>query len=91
MTTQALHKLNHVLVLDECSSWIERVLVAAAEAIAAGRNRRALRTRLRSLTTAQLEDIGLDDPQVQLRCFGAYIGGEGEDLQQLRNRLQAGR
>ena len=89
MTTQTLPKQTHAIVVDECSSWIERILVRAAEAIAAGRNRRALRAQrqnLGKLSTQQLRDIGLDDPQLQIQLFDAYLDNDTEDLDQLRNR-----
>ena len=91
MTTQYLQKSTHAAVLDECSSWIERILVSAVVTIAAGRNRRARQmqlSRLGKLSPRQLRDIGLDDPQVQMRLFGAYIESEGEFLESLRNRFQ---
>ena len=91
MTTQYLQKYTHAAVLDECSSWIERILVRAVVTIAAVRNRWAQQAQLRhlsKLSLRQLRDIGLDDPQVQMRLFGAYIESESENLESLRNRFQ---
>ena len=91
MTTQYLQKSTQTAVLNECSSWIERIQVRAAETIAAVRNGRARQTdlgHLSKLSPRQLSDIGLDDPQVQMRLFGAYIESEGEFLESLRNRFQ---
>ena len=89
MTTQTLPKQAHGIVLDECSSWVERILIRTAEFIANSRSeraRKAQRKMLARLSTAQLADIGLDDPQVQIRLFDAYLESESEDLDGLRRR-----
>jgi uncharacterized protein YjiS (DUF1127 family) len=94
MTTQYLQKPTQTAVLDECSSWIERILVRAAETIAAVRNVRARQTKLGNLgklSPRQLSDIGLDDPQVQIRLFDAHIESESESLDSLRNHFQVRR
>jgi uncharacterized protein YjiS (DUF1127 family) len=90
MTTQYLQKSTQTAVLNECSSWIERIQVRAAETIAAVRNGRARQAdlgHLSKLSPRQLSDIGLDDPQVQMRLFGAYIESESDDLESLRKRF----
>ncbi len=90
MTTQYLQKSTQTAVLNECSSWIERIQVRVAETIAAVRNDRARQAHLRhlsKLSPRQLSDIGLDDPQVQMRLFGAYIESESNDLESLRKRF----
>ena len=89
MTTQTLPKQAHIVVLDECSSWIERILVRAAKFIANRRSERARKAQHKMfarLSTAQLADIGLDDPQVQIRLFDAYLDSEGESLDSLYHR-----
>ncbi len=94
MTTQYLQKSTHATVLDECSSWIERILVRATETIAALRNGRARQAQLghlSKLSLRQLSDIGLDDPQVQMRLFGAHIESESESMDSLRNHFQVRR
>ncbi len=94
MTTQYLQKSTHAAILDECNSWIERILVRAVVTIAAVRNRRAQQAQLGylgKLSPRQLSDIGLEDPQVQMRLFGAYIESESENLESLRNRFQVRR
>jgi len=94
MTTQYLQKNTHDTVLDECSSWIERSLVRAAETIAAMRSGRARKSQLGQLgklSARQLNDIGLDDPRVQTRLFNAHIESEGESLENLRNHFQVRR
>jgi len=94
MTTQYLQKSNHAAVLDECSSWIERILLRAVETIVAGRNRRIRQAQLGQLgklSPRQLSDIGLDDPQVQIRLFDAHIESDSEYLENLRNRFQVRR
>ncbi len=94
MTTQYLQKPTQTAVLDECSSWIERILVRATETIAAVRNGRARQAQLghlSKLSLRQLSDIGLDDPQVQMCLFNAYIESESENLESLRNRFQVRR
>lgn len=94
MTTQYLQKATHDAVLDECSSWLERILVRVAETFAAARNGRARQSQLRQLgklSARQLSDIGLDDPQVQLKLFNAQIESERENLKSLRNRFQVRR
>ena len=94
MTTQYLQKSTQAAVLNECSSWLERILVRATEAIAVVRNGRARQTQLRrlgKLSPSQLSDIGLDDPQVQIRLFDAHIESESGKLESLRNRFQVRR
>ncbi len=85
-----MQKSTQTAVLNECSSWIERIQVRAAETIAAVRNGRARQAdlgHLSKLSPQQLSDIGLDDPQVQMRLFGAYIESESNDLERLRKRF----
>ena len=94
MTTQYMQKSTQAAVLNECSSWLERILVRATEAIAAVRIGRARQTqlgRLGKLSPRQLSDIGLDDPQLQMRLFDAHIESESGNLESLRNRLQVQR
>ena len=94
MTIQYVQNTNHAAVLDECSSWIERALVGAAETIAAmrkGSARHAQLSHLGKLSPRQLSDIGLDDPQVQMRMFDAYIESKSDYLECLRNQFQVRR
>jgi hypothetical protein len=94
MTTQYLQKPTHAAVLDECSSWIERILFRLADTVAAVRNgkaRQAQLDQLGKLSARELSDIGLDDPQVQMRLFNAHIESGREHLESLRNRFQARR
>ena len=94
MTTQYLQKPNHAAVIDECSSWIERTLIGAAATFAAirkGSARHAQLGRLGKLSPRQLNDIGLDDPQVQMRMFDAHIEPESDYLESLRNQFQVRR
>jgi hypothetical protein len=94
MTIQYLQKTTHAAVLDECSSWIERTLVGAAETVAAMRKssaRHAQFGHLSKLSPRQLSDIGLDDPQVQMRMFDAYIESKSDYLECLRNQFQVRR
>jgi hypothetical protein len=94
MTTQYLQKSTHAAVYDECGSWIERILCRAAETIAAARSGQARKTQLaqfRKVSPRQLSDIGLDDPQVQMRLFDAYIETGSEHMESLRNRMQVRR
>ncbi len=91
MRTQYLQKSTQTAVLDECSSWIERIRVYAAKTIAAvynGRTRQAQLFGLRKLSQRQLRDVGLDDPQVQICLFDARIESQSESLENLRNQLQ---
>ncbi len=91
MSTQTLQYDSSAIVIDECSSLIERILVRAARTVAAQRIRRAQRAQLQTLgelSAAQLCDIGLDDPQVQRAMYGAYIDSGREDLESLRNRMR---
>lgn len=90
MTTQYLQKSAHSSVVDECNSWLERVLIRLTEHIAEvrkGRVRKAQISQLGKLSERQLSDIGLDDPQVQLRQFGTRIESGSEYLESLRNRF----
>ena len=94
MTTQYMQKNTQAAVIDECSSWLERVLARAAETIAVVRNLRARQVqldRLGKLSARQLGDIGLDDPQVQMQLFDARIESGSEHLEGLQNLLQARR
>jgi hypothetical protein len=94
MTTQYLQKPNHAAVIDECSSWIERTLISAAETIAAIRKsstRHSHLGHLGKLSPRQLSDIGLDDPRVQMRMFDAHIIPESDHLESLRNQFQVRR
>ena len=89
MNTHTLQRNTPVIVLDECSSWIERGLVHAARAIAEHRARRARKlqlNKLASLSTNRLRDIGLDDPQAQLQYFGAYFVDTRGHPEDFRNR-----
>jgi len=94
MTTQYLQKTNHAAVLDECSSWIERIRAHAADTIAAvqyGATRQAQLSQLGKLSQRQLSDIGLDDSQLQIRLFDAHIESGRENLESLHNRFQVRR
>ena len=89
MSAQTLQQTTPAIVIDECSSWIERILVRAAQAVADGRARRARRTQLRTLSglsSARLRDIGLDDPQVQKELYGAYFDTGRERAEDLGAR-----
>lgn len=94
MTIQYLQKNTHAAVLEECSSWIGRTLVGAAEIIAAmrkGSARHAQLSHLGKLSPRQLSDIGLDDPQVQMRMFDTHIESGSDYLESLRNQFQVRR
>ena len=94
MTIQYLQKSNHDAVIDECNSWIDRTLAGAAETFAAmrkGSARHAQLGHLGKLSPRQLNDIGLDDPQVQIRMFEAHIEPESDHLESLRNQFQVRR
>ena len=94
MTTQYLQKSNHAGVIDECSSWIERILVVATETFSAMRNSSARHAQLRhlgKLSSRQLSDIGLDDPQVQMTMLDDHIKPENDYLESLRNQFQVRR
>ena len=93
MSTQTLQDDTSSIVIDECSSWIERLLGRAAQALAARRSSRIRAAKLqtlRKLSAAQLRDIGLDDPQVQYERYGAYVDDGSEDLEGLRGRIRLG-
>ena len=88
MNTRTLQRTAPAIVIDECSSWIERVLLRAARAVAEHRARKVRRAQLNllaGLSTARLRDIGLDDPRVQEKVLGSTIVGRYEDLEDLRN------
>ena len=94
MTTQYMQKSTQAAAFNECSSWLERILVRTTEAIAVVRNGRARQTQLRrlgKLSPRQLSDIGLDDPQLQIRLFDGHIESESGKLESLRNRFQVRR
>ena len=94
MTTQYLQKSNHSVVIDECSSWMGRTLVGAAEIFSAMRKNSAQRAQLGDLgklSSRQLSDIGLDDPQVQMRMFDAHIEPASNYLENFRNQFQVRR
>ena len=94
MKTQYLQKSTQVAAFNECSSWLEQILVRATETIAAVRRGRVRQTQLRrlgKLSPRQLSDIGLDDPQVQIHLFDAHIESESGNLESLRNRFQVRR
>lgn len=89
MTTQCLQKITNQAALYACSSWIERIFFHVIKIIADERYRKVQKqqlSRLGGFSLHLLKDIGLDNPEVQKRIYGAYIEPESKFLECLQCR-----
>ena len=76
MTFQNPHNCPHTEVISGCDSIVDRFtrnLVIHIDSYLEIQSRRALYRYYRKFTVDQLRDIGMSNPQDQLRMLGRYI------------------
>ena len=87
--TQNLQNRMQSEVLYLCDSSVDRLLGSVINAINSLRNfyaKQALTGMFSKMSPKLLRDIGLDDPQVQMRKFGSNFNAEASVREITRNR-----